>query len=170
MKNDHFSKIEPYESFYKNDHFSLNFTSHFLVPFSSSASGFVPLHSHSYPCNLSTCSLWHQRQRKKQLPPNPSLHQPPNEPENLHQRLQSLLRLIPLTKRMTRHSRYNQPKPRSAARCASPGRQPELSGFSTGWRRTLWIDKSSFLTLRRMPRTRDEENVLRKGPNRNFTS
>ena len=45
MKNDHFLKIEPYECFYKNDHFSLNFTSHFLDPFSSSAKtniGYVP--------------------------------------------------------------------------------------------------------------------------------
>lgn len=167
MKNDHFSKIEPYESFYKNDHFSLNFTSHFLVPFSSSASGFLTF-SQS-PCNLSTCSLWHQRQRKEWQLPNPSLvHPAPNEPENLHRRLQTLLRLIPLMKRMTRHSCCNQP--RFAARYASPGRQPELSGFSTGWRRTLWIDTSSFLTLRRMPKTRDEENVLRKGPNLNFTS
>ena len=34
----------------------------------------------------------------------------------------------------------------------------------------FFLMKSSFLTLQRMPRMRDEENMLRKGPNLNITS
>ena len=66
----------------------------------------------------------------------------------------------PPMKRMPPHG-----QPRSAAPL---GRQLELSIFSTGWTRTLWIDKNFFLILQRMPRTRDEENMLQKEPNPNF--
>ena len=59
------------------------FWSHFQAPPVAS------LRSQS-PCNLSTCSLRHQRQRKEWQLPNPSLvHPAPNKPENLHRRLQT---------------------------------------------------------------------------------
>ena len=67
----------------KNDHFSPNFTSHFLDPFSSSATQRWVSFSQS-PRNISTSSLWHQTQRER--PPPTSQPQAPNEPENLRQR------------------------------------------------------------------------------------
>ena len=54
-------------------------------------------------CNLSTCLLCHQRQRKVPYL-NHSLYLPQNELKNLHQRLSSLLPLTPLMMRTPLHS------------------------------------------------------------------
>ena len=113
-------------------------------------------------CDLSTCLLCHQRQGK--VPPlNHSLYLCQNELKNLHWRLLSLPPSTPLTKRIPILSCSQL---RSAV---SPGQWPELRNFLTGWGKILWINTSFFLILQRMPRVRDEENMLQRGWSLNFT-
>ena len=102
-------------------------------------------------CNLSTCSLWHQKQRRVWVQlPNLSLHQPPNKSKSLLQRLQNLFSLTPLTnlKRMPPHSPQAPHQLRPAAWCAFRVLSIENEVYPWTWAKR---GKMFALTLRQMP-------------------
>ena len=128
---------------------------HFYFPFSepiSSSTQTVVNHTlfpHIVPTNymfpLSTHIQLYGTKDKKGCCPKP---QPPSTAKRAQKPLSKVMNLPvllfpPLMKRMPPHccSRLR------SLPAASPGQQLELSGFLTGWRRILQIDKSYFLIL-----------------------
>ena len=75
----HFSKIEPYQCFYKNDQFLLTFTSHFLNSFSSSTKITFPLSTavNTQPCNVSSMAP----KTKKTITSKPQSTLAPKQPQ-----------------------------------------------------------------------------------------